>query len=135
MFENLKSEKGYIDGEFIGGCAIVIFLILLIVGFLVMVFGNFCLDFESGSHKIIPTAVDNDMWGNYKVYYRTTEYTKNSEEDYYYIEKNNTKLADQMKECIKQDKVVIVYYDKWVGFKGFTAPSEAPITKIEPIEK
>lgn len=128
----LKSEKGYIEcGTFIG----MIFILLVIVGLGLIIFGNLCLDFASGSHRIIPTAVDNDMWGNYKVYYRTTEYTKNSEEDYYYIDKNNKELAKQMKEYIKQGKEVIVYYDKYVGFKGFTAPCEAPITKIELVEK
>lgn len=90
---------------------------------------------QVGSHRIIPTAVDTDFFGNYKVYYRTTEYTKNQEEDYYYIEKNNEELVEQLRECIKQNKTVIVYYDKWVGFKGITAPTEAPITKIEVIEE
>ena len=131
----LKNEKGYIDGDFIGGCLGIIIGIVFIIGILIAIFGNLCLDFAAGSHKIIPTAVDTDIWGNYKVYYRTTEYTKNQEEDYYYIEKNNTELAEQMKEYIKQDKTVIVYYDKWVGLKGFTAPKEAPITKIEVIEE
>lgn len=128
------NEKGYMDGEFLGGCAIVVITLVFIIGIIALIFGNFCFDFSSGSHRIIPTSVDNDMWGNYKVYYRTTEYTKNSEEDYYYIEKSNTTLAEQMKECIKQGKEVIVYYDKWVGFKGMSAPGEAPITKIEVIE-
>lgn len=127
----LRKEDGYMYcGEIIG----LLFGILIAIGLVALFLGNFCLDFSSGSHRIIPTAVDNDMWGNYKVYYRTTEYTKNSEEDYYYIDKNNKELAEQMKECIKQGKEVIVYYDKYIGFKGFTAPSEAPITKIELVE-
>lgn len=128
----LKNEKGYVDGEII---ATTLITLIIIIGFIVCIFGNLCFDFSSGSHRIIPTAVDNDMWGNYKVYYRTTEYTKNSEEDFYYIDKNNTELAEQMKGYIKQGKEVIVYYDKWVGFKGFTAPNEAPITKIEIVEE
>lgn len=133
MIKNkIKNEKGYVDGEMIG---ITLITLIIIIGFIVGIFGNLCLDFSSGSHRIIPTAVDNDMWGNYKVYYRTTEYTKNSEEDYYYIDKYNKELAEQMKEYIKQGKEVIVYYDKWVGLKGFTAPREAPITKIEIVEE
>ena len=134
MFERLKRENGYIyasdifEGLFVIGIAI--FIIFIITAF----FGGLHLDFASGSHRIIPTAVDNDMWGNYKVYYRTTEYTKNSEEDYYYIDKSNTELAEQMRAYIKQGKEVIVYYEKYVGFKGFTAPRQAPITKIEVIE-
>ena len=39
-----------------------------------------------------------------------------------------------MKDYIKTNKEVIVYYDKYVGWKGFTAPSESPITKIEIVE-
>lgn len=135
MKEILKNNKGYIDGDIIGATIGVIFVILIIGGLLAILFGNLCLDFASGSHRIIPTAVDNDMWGNYKVYFRTTEYTKNSEEDFYYIDKNDKELAEQMKEYIKQGKEVIVYYDKWVGFKGMSAPTTAPITKIEVIEK
>lgn len=131
----MKNEKGYIDFETIIG-----FLFILIcfagVAFMIVAFiGGFQLDFESGSRKITPTAVDNDAFGNYKVYYRTTEYSKNSEEDYYYIDKNNTDLAEQMRDYIKQGKEVIVYYDKYIGFKGFTAPSSSPIVKIEPIEE
>lgn len=133
--KNLKNEKGYIDFEAIVGFLFILICFAGIVFMLVAFIGGFHLDYQSGSHKIIPTAVDNDMFGNYKVYYRTTEYTKNSEEDYYYIDKNNTELAEQMREYIKQGKDVIVYYDKYIGFKGFTAPSSSPITKIEPLEK
>lgn len=132
--KKIKSEKGYIDGEIVGGVIFIVIVVSIIGFFIAAIFGNLCLDFAAGSHRIIPTAVDNDMWGNYKVYYRTTEYTKNSEEDYYYIDKNNTELAEEMKEYIKQGKEVIVYYDKWVGFKGFTAPSTSPITRIEVLE-
>jgi len=131
----LKSEKGYIDEEvLIGGCGCAI-VVMLIIAFAIGILGGFQFDLESGSHRIIPTAIDNDMWGNYKVYYRTTEYTKNNEEDYYYIDKSNTELAEQMKECIKNGQTVVVYYDKYVGFKGISAPSEAPITKIEVVEE
>ena len=132
--KKIKSEKGYIDGEIVGGVIFIVIVVSIIGFFIAAIFGNLCLDFAAGSHRIIPSAVDNDMWGIYKVYYRTTEYTKNSEEDYYYIDKNNTELAEEMKEYIKQGKEVIVYYDKWVGFKGFTAPSTSPITRIEVLE-
>ena len=131
----MKNEKGYINVEFMEYYSIITIVLAIVIGTILCIFGNLCLDFESGSHKIIPTAVDTDVWGNYKVYYRTTEYTKNSEEDYYYIEKDNTELAEKIKECIKQDKDVVVYYDKWVGFKGWWAPNEAPITKIEVVEE
>ena len=93
------------------------------------------LDFESGQHRITPTSIDTDMWGNYKVYFKTSEYTQNANEDYYYIDKDNTELKDQMQECIKNGNTIMVYYDKWVGFKGLTAPNTSPITKIEILEE
>ena len=92
------------------------------------------LDFASGSHRIIPTALDKDMWGNYKVYYRTTDFTKNSDEDYYYIEKGNDELKDEVEECIKNGNTIMVHYDTYVGFKGISAPGSSPIIRIEILE-
>ena len=40
-----------------------------------------------------------------------------------------------MQECIKNGDTIMVYYDKWIGFKGVTAPSTSPITKIEILEE
>ena len=134
MINSLKNEKGYIDITEIIGVVFILLCILFIIFLIVSVAGNLCFDFASGSHRIIPTAIDNDMYGNYKVYYRTTEYTKNSEEDYYYIDKKDKELAEQMREYIKNEKTVMVYYDKYVGFKGWGATTSAPVTKIEVIE-
>ena len=133
--KKIKNEKGYVDLELIGGIIFIVIVLSIIVFFIAAIFGNLCLDFAAGSHRITPTAVDTDIWGNYKVYYKTSEYTQNSQEDYYYIKKEDTELAEQMKEYVSEGKEVVVYYDEWVGFKGFTNPSEAPITKIEVIEK
>lgn len=105
--------------------------ILIILFFIIALVGNLCLDFASGSHRITPTAVDSDMWGNYKVYYRTSQYTQNSQEDYYYIDRDNSELAEQMKKYVSEGVEVIVYYDKYIGFKGFMNPSSSPIVKIE----
>jgi hypothetical protein len=91
-------------------------------------------DFASGSHRITPTAVDKDFWGNYKVYYKTADFTKNSEEDYYYIEKKDKELAAQMRECIEKGQTVIVYYGTYVGMKGLSSPQTSPINRIEVIE-
>lgn len=132
--KKIKNEKGYVDLELIGGIIFIVIVLSIIVFFIAAILGNLCLDFAAGSHRITPTAVDTDIWGNYKVYYKTSEYTKNSQEDYYYIKKEDTELAEQMKEYVSEGKEVVVYYDEWVGFKGFTNPSEAPITKIEVIE-
>lgn len=109
--------------------------IIVMIIILIALFGNWQFDFSSGSHRITPTAVDNDIWGNYKVYYRTSQYTQNTQEDFYYIDKANKELADQTRECIKQGKDAIVYYDKYIGFKGITAPATSPIIKIEIIEE
>lgn len=132
--KKIRQEKGYVDTVLIG--LIVKFIVfLLIIGFIATaIFGNLCLDYAAGSHRITPTAVDTDMFGNYKVYYKTSQYTQNNQEDYYYIQKEDTELAEQMKEYITEGKEVIVYYDQWVGFKGFTAPSTSPIVRIEEVK-
>lgn len=122
----MKNEKG--------NCLLGGFLLILTGAIIILFFiGLFSLrlDFASGQHRITPTSIDTDIWGNYKVYFKTSEYTQNSNEDYYYIDKNNTELKEQMEECIKNGDTVMVYYDKWVGFKGITAPVTSPITKIE----
>lgn len=133
--KKIRQEKGYVDTELIG--LIVKFIVfLLIIGFIATaIFGNLCLDYAAGSHRITPTAVDTDMFGNYKVYYKTSQYTQNNQEDYYYIQKEDTELAEQMKEYVSEGKEVIVYYDQWVGFKGFTAPSTSPIIRIEEVKE
>ena len=109
----------------------VIFLVIL--SLIVGVFG-IRLDFAGGSHRILPTSVDTDLWGTYKVYYRTTEFTKDVEESVYYIEKSNDLLAEQMRDCVKAGEFIMVYYEPYVGFKGFAAPPSAPITRIEILE-
>lgn len=126
----MKNEKG--------NCLLGGFLLILTGAIIILFFiGLFSLrlDFASGQHRITPTSIDTDMWGNFKVYFKTSEYTQNANEDYYYIDKDNTELKEQMEECIKNGDTVMVYYDKWVGFKGITAPDTSPITKIEILEE
>ena len=122
------------NGNYLLGGFITILIGAIIILFFVGLF-SLRLDFASGQHRITPTSIDTDMWGNYKVYFKTSEYTQNANEDYYYIDKDNTELKDQMQECIKNGDTVMVYYDKWVGFKGLTAPGTSPITKIEILEE
>lgn len=122
----MKTEKGNgLLGFFItilvGGV-----IIALCIGWF-----SFKLDFASGSHRITPTSIDTDMWGNYRVYYKTSEYTKDTEESYYFIDKDNTEIKEQMEECIKNQETIMIYYDKYVGFKGITAPDTSPIIRIE----
>ena len=126
----MKNEKG--------NCLLGGFLLILTGAIIILFFiGLFSLrlDFASGQHRITPTSIDTDMWGNFKVYFKISEYTQNANEDYYYIDKDNTELKEQMEECIKNGVTVMVYYDKWIGFKGITAPDTSPITKIEILEE
>jgi hypothetical protein len=69
--------------------------------------------------------------GHYRVYYKTSENTQNWQENYYFIEKKRSEIVVQMKEAIKNNKAIIVYYDAYIGFKGLFAPETAPITRIE----
>ena len=105
----------------------------ILILILVVVIGNltFRFDYAGGTHRIIPTAIDNDFWGNYKVYYRTSIMTQNQNEDHYFIARNNTYLAEMMREAIRNNQEVIVTYERYIGFKGFTAPESSPITNIE----
>lgn len=135
MKNYFRNEKGYVDFGIVIGVTFIVLSVAFIIFLITAMFGNLCLDFASGNHRITPTAVDTDMWGNYKVYYRTSQYTQNSQEDYYYIDKDDTELANEMKEYVRQGKEVVVYYEKYVGFKGISAPTESPITKIELIEE
>lgn len=107
---------------------------VLFVGF-IYVTGSVRLDYGEGSHMIQPTAIDKTMYGHYKVYYRTSAYTQNSQEDYYFIDKDRSDLAEQMQKYIKNKDTVMVYYEKFVGWKGFTAPDSSPIIKIEIVEE
>lgn len=126
----MKKEKG----NCLLGMFILIFVGALIIFILIGLF-SLRLDFASGQHRITPTSIDTDIWGNYKVYFKTSEYTQNSQEDYYYIEKGNEELKNQMEECIKNGETVMIYYDKWFGFKGITAPDTSPIIRIEVLKE
>lgn len=105
--------------------------ILILVTLTVFEVGGFRMDTAGGQHIIIPTAVDTDFWGNYKMYYKTTSYESNQSEGYYMIKKENSDLAEQAAKYMKERKQIIVYYDRYIGFKGITSPNESPITKME----
>lgn len=125
----MKNEKG--------NCLLGTFIVVLVGALIIAIFiGLFSirLDFASGQHRITPTSIDTDFWGNYRVYYKTSEYTKDSEESYYYIDKDNIEIKEQIEECIKNQETIMIYYEKYVGFKGITAPDTSPITKIEVLE-
>lgn len=125
----MKNEKG----NCLLGAFILILTGALVISVMIGVF-SFRLDFASGQHRITPTSIDTDFWGNYRVYYKTSEYTKDTEENYYFIDKNNIEIKKQMEECIKNQETVMIYYDKYVGFKGISAPDTSPIIKIEILE-
>jgi len=126
----MKSEKGNCLLGFFALILIGTLIVLMIIGIM-----SLKLDFASGQHRITPTSMDTDIWGNYKVYYKTSEYTKDTEERYYYIEKDNTEIKEQMEECIKNQETIMIYYEKYVGFKGITAPDTSPIIRIEILEE
>lgn len=111
----------------------IFFIILITIWAICIVLDltGFRFDYEAGQHSIVPTAIDSDFWGNYKVYYKTTFTERNSSESFYYIEKNRTDLVQTIEECIKAKTYIIVYYDKWIGFKGLTSPTSSPIIKID----
>jgi len=51
------------------------------------------------------------------------------------IEKGRTDLADQIRTYIAERRQIMVYYDRFVGFKGISSPQLAPIVKIESLNK
>lgn len=108
-------------------------MLLIVIGIVLSVANPFRFDFAGGTHRITPTAVDTDLWGNYKVYYKTSDFTHNATEDFYYINKEDKYLADQAGRAITSKNEIIVYYDRYIGYKGFTAPKTSPIVRIETI--
>lgn len=123
--ENSKEDKiKKIHKRFIS----VIVIIWVIFGILEIT--GLRLDYSAGQHYIIPTAIDTDFWGNYKVYYKTTIYESNLSESYYYVQRDRKDLIDIIQNCIKDKKEIMVYYDRWVGFKGLSSPETSPITRI-----
>jgi len=112
----------------------IVTIILIVLGGIFMA-TIFRFDWAAGSHRIWPTAIDTDFWGNYQVYFRTSIITANSEEDFYYISKGDERLADAVREAIRTNQEIVVHYDRWIGFKGFTAPRSSPIVRIEFIDE
>jgi hypothetical protein len=109
---------------------VIALIIAVFVGYL-----TFRFDFAGGSHRITPTAVDTDLWGNYMVYFRTSDFTQNSEEAFYYIARGNTALAEQVQEAVLNEDIIMVFYERYIGFKGIRAPRTAPIVRIEVIQR
>lgn len=108
--------------------------ILIVTILIVFQVGGLRMDTAGGQHIIIPTAIDTDFWGNYKVYYKTTLYESNQSEGHYMIEKEREDLAQQIREYMRERKQILVHYDRYVGFKGMSSPNESPIIKIEEMD-
>ena len=108
-------------------------IIIAAVGLLFAFVNPIRFDYAAGNHRIIPTAVDTDLWGNYKVYFKTSDFTQNRHEDFYYIGKGQDRLVDQVNKAIIDSKELVVYYDQYIGWKGFTAPRTSPIIRIEAV--
>lgn len=108
--------------------------LIIIVAVIMSVITPLRFDFAGGSHRIVPTAMDTDIWGNYKVYYKTSDFTHNRNEDFYYIDKGDKDLADLTSQNIVNSREMVVYYDRYIGWKGFTAPKTSPIIRIETVK-
>jgi hypothetical protein len=110
------------------------FILIILSAIVLSVCSPLRFDFAGGNHRIIPTAIDTDLWGNYKVYYKTSDFTHNRTEDYYYIDKDQPDLAELASQNILGNKEMVVYYDRYIGWKGFTAPKTSPIIRIETVK-
>jgi hypothetical protein len=113
--------------------SVVIIAIIVLIP-LMAIFNPFRFDTAGGSHRITPTAMDTNIWGHWMVYYRTTDFTKSSEEEFYFIHKDNTDIVEQIQDAIIYGDEIVVYYDRYIGYKGWTAPDTSPITRIEIIK-
>lgn len=103
-------------------------IVLTIIGLVLTFISPLRFDFAGGNHRIFPIAMDNDIWGNYMVYYRSNDFSNTG---YYYIDREDKDLAEHMTKAIAESKEVIIYYDPYLGWKGFNAPKTAPITRME----
>jgi hypothetical protein len=113
---------------------LIIVLLVMIFSLAVYLISPFRFDFSSGSHRMLPVAIDTDTWGNYRVYFRTNALAYNGGDDFYYIDKDRIELAQQAARAIVDDKEIVVYCDQYIGWKGFTAPTTSPIVRIETIQ-
>lgn len=109
-------------------------LVIIAITLTIFQVGGFRLDTAGGQHIIIPTAIDTDVWGNYKVYYKTTMYESNQSEGYYMIEKERLDLVEQIQKYMRERKQIIVHYNRYIGFKGISSPRKAPIIQIEQMD-
>ena len=95
---------------------------------------SFRFDYAGGSHRIIPTAVDRTLVGHYLVYYKTTVLTKDQDEGTYYILRRDKAIADQIQNAMVRGQEIVVFYDRWIGFKGVTSPHTSPIIRVEVVQ-
>lgn len=110
------------------------FIISIIIILIAIV--AFRFDYAGGTHLITPTAIDNTLFGNLKLYYKTSVFTGNGQEDFYYIERGDAKiLLPIINDAILHGKQIIVHYPPYIGFKGILAPPTAPIKSIDIIKK
>ena len=116
---NSKKIKSYAAG------------IIVVVLVIVLAVLSFRFDYAAGTHRIIPTAVDTDLWGNYQVYFRITDFTGTEADEFYYIRKKDSEIARQVQTAIANNQEIVIYYDRYIGFKGPTAPKSSPITRVE----
>lgn len=94
---------------------IVILSIVLVVLSIPLAF-FFNINTTKGSHTGYVTAVDQEgiFFRNYRVYFKTD--TSSSQEDEYCVNRNNQKLAEQLKEVASQKRLVTIDYKGFIGF-------------------
>lgn len=103
--------------------------------YIAWVLGSIRLEFKGGMHKIIPTSIEKEIFGNYKVYYKASPFAQDTKEKYYYIEKGQDEIVATIEAAILNTEEIAVYYNNYVGLKGFTAPPCSPIVRVEIIKK
>ena len=108
--------------------AMLIIMAVASTGLVLYLANPFRFDLNAGARKITPVAVDNDVWGNRIVYFKTNPFSDIEE---LYIEKDRGDLVEKVEEAIATGDELVVYRGQYFGYKGFTAPKTSPITKIQ----
>lgn len=96
--------------------------------------GSMRWDPKSGVHRIRPISMETDGFGNWKIYYRVSNFAANAKKEYYWLSAGQDEIAELVKKSIAEDKEVMIHYGPWFGLKGFFSPPESPITKVDIIE-
>ncbi len=112
-------------GTLIGTLLVLLFLgVMCIAPFFVVI------NTTKGQHTGVVTAVDQSgfLFKNYTVYFKTD--SGSSQEDSYCVNRDNTDLANKLKEAAKTKKVVTIEYSGNIGV-GLALCHHSEIRNIE----